>query len=73
MKNEEMIILGLAGLAVWFILKGKAATAWKAPAYVTSNGNSNGWQFFSDGTSIGDDGTYYSAAGNAVWSPTGRV
>ena len=28
----------------------------------------NGWRYFSDGTSIGPDGSYYSG-GNLVWSP----
>lgn len=68
MRNEEFIALGLAGLAVWFIVKGKASGAFKMPAFVTKAApDYQGWQYFTDGTSIDPDGNYYHN-GEKVWS-----
>lgn len=73
MKTEELIVLGLAGLAVYFIVSGKkmptaiaAVSNWKQSYSVDEILNTAqpgqigyGWRNFSDGTSIGPDGKYY--------------
>ena len=70
MRNEEYLVLGLAGLALWFIVKGKKPGVWGMPGVsdnLTSNSNWSakiapdyqGWQFFSDGVSISPEGKYY--------------
>lgn len=61
MRNEEMIVLALAGLAVWFIVKGQGAgTAFKMPEFVKKAApDYMGWQYFTDGTSISPEGVYY--------------
>lgn len=73
MRNEEIIVLGLAGLALWFIWQGKTVasggshvitspyTRHAAPDY-------QGWQYFTDGTAISPEGKYYQN-GVLVWSP----
>jgi hypothetical protein len=76
MKNEEMIVLGLAALAVFFIMKGgKVIPAYKIKDYANSIGNpaingdaAYGWQYFTDGTAISPDGKYYHN-GVEVWAP----
>lgn len=71
MHKTDLVVLGLAGLAVWFILKGKAAGYKLAPV---SSGfvrkaapDYQGWQYFTDGTAISPDGDYY-LNGEIVWS-----
>lgn len=64
MRNEEMMVLGLAGLALWFILKGKNATAGAMGAKLNNyTGKAapdyQGWQYFTDGTAIAPNGDYY--------------
>jgi hypothetical protein len=70
MKNEEMIVVALAGLALWFILKGKTATGTTATStYVKKAApDYQGWQYFTDGTAISPEGRYYQN-GVLVWSP----
>lgn len=83
MKNTELIVLGLAGLAVWMITKKAGATGSQgngALGTVASFTNeifdsagkafSNGWRYFSDGTSIDPQGNYYSG-GQLVYTPYG--
>lgn len=83
MKNTELIVLGLAGLAVWMITKkAGAGTSQSNGALGTvaaftneifdSAGKafSNGWRYFSDGTSIDPQGNYYSG-GQLVYTPYG--
>lgn len=74
MRNEEYIVLGLAGLALWFILKGKTAEGGGAAIASTSNyarhaaQDYQGWQYFTDGTAISPTGSYYQN-GTLVWEP----
>ena len=68
MKTSELIALGLAAIAVYMITKkAGAGQANKPPAdFVTEVFNTagkafeNGWRYFSDGTSISPNGSYYS-------------
>lgn len=82
MKQTDMIVLGLAGVAVYMIVKGKGGNplaslfaALPAPSAGTteifdSRGlpHANGWRYYSDGTSIGPDGKYY-LNGQLVYTP----
>jgi len=69
MRNEELIVLGLAGLAVWFIFKGRAAGAFQMPEFVKKAApDYQGWQYFTDGTAISPEGSYYKN-GLLVWQP----
>lgn len=82
MKNTEFIVLGLAGLAVWFIVRGRQggaaspvpATQYRATEEVFAAGGGawdNGWRYFTDGGAgyaIGPDGGYYKD-GVRVWAP----
>lgn len=84
MKNDEMMVLALAGVAVFLILKAggvKATTGTKSAgsglsgewAQLIGNTASTGdpgygWQYYTDGTAISPDGTYYHN-GVAVWAP----
>lgn len=78
MKNQNIIVLGLAGLAVYMIWqarkKGTTVTQ-QANDMVSeilgSNGQAftNGWRYFSDGTSIDPSGNYYKD-GQMIWSPS---
>lgn len=83
MKTEELIAMGLAGLAVFLIYKATSAgsATGAAPAYTgtwkkvteildpnSGRGYSNGWRYFDDGTSISPSGDYY-LNGNIIWSP----
>lgn len=79
MKNEEIIVLGLAGVAVWLILQSQKP---KAAGGVTSNANkrteeifdqwgatfNNGWRYFTDGTAIDPQGRYWKD-GQVIWTP----
>lgn len=78
MKQTELIALGLAGLAVYFIVKSKgggdAGAGLRAAATRTSEifdgsgkAYDNGWRYFSDGTSIDPAGNYYQN-GNLIWN-----
>lgn len=84
MKNQEqMIALGLAGLAVYMIVKSKAkASTWDEKTGASGLGGfvseilnagkafDNGWRYFSDGTAIDPSGNYY-LNGQMVWqTPT---
>jgi len=71
MRNEEYIVLGLAGLALWFIMKGRAAGV---PATIQTDFSRKvapdyqGWQYFTDGVAISPEGVYYQN-GKAIWTP----
>lgn len=78
MKQTELIALGLAGLAVYFIvkIKGKGSDAGltstnaaRTSEIFASDGKTydNGWRYFSDGTAIDPAGSYYQN-GNLIWS-----
>lgn len=73
MRIEELIILVALAVAVLMPKGGM-----KKAAPLPNNGNGpqaipiaapNGWQYFTDGTAISPDGTYYKD-GAAVWWPT---
>lgn len=83
MKQTELIVLALAGLAVYMITKNKAGAATGgngALGTVASFTNeifdsagkafSNGWRYFTDGTSIDPQGNYYSG-GQLVYTAYG--
>jgi hypothetical protein len=74
MKNDELIALALAGVALWMILKSRSAAA-KTSDYVNEIANTAkqgdaafGWQYFSNGTVIDPDGSYWKD-GRIVWAP----
>lgn len=68
MKNEYLILL--AGVAAAYMLtkKGGARAAPKVGAQLIPLAEPNGWQYFTDGTAISPDGTYY-YQGQMVWNP----
>lgn len=81
--KADYIVLGLAGLAVWFIVKGQGTgqSAFNLAANQMAAGLANasndpakliqsyqGWQYFTDGTSISPEGSYFHN-GVLVWSP----
>ena len=83
MKNEELLILGAAGVAVWLILKGSKTTT-PTPASVRQGSAgvsgwvneifsaagtpyTNGWRYFENGVAIDPQGNYYQN-GALVWS-----
>ena len=84
MKQNDIIVLALAGVAVFMVLQAtKAKTAAPARPGGTGTGSTsgtteiynaqglpfdNGWRYYSDGTSIGPDGSYY-FGGQKVWTP----
>jgi hypothetical protein len=77
MKNIEYVVLGLAGIAAWLIVRQvqKAPVAAAKPAVRTEEifgaggGNfTNGWRYFTDGTAIDPAGAYY-RDGLQVWAP----
>lgn len=83
MKNEEMIALGLAAVAVYLIVNPKKKTTSTQSAGLTSLGAAvseifdpaggqfgNGWRYFSDGTAIDPQGNYYQG-GQLIWSAPG--
>lgn len=77
MKRDEYIVLGLAGLALWFIMKGRGGSVGGSGGAAQASTNHystkiapdyEGWQYFSDGVAIGPDGSYY-LNGAKVWQP----
>ena len=73
MKTEEIAVLALAGLAVWFIVKGRATLGQAQGKTSTYSRHAapdyQGWQYFTDGVAISPDGVYY-LNGSPVWSPS---
>lgn len=78
MKNDDLIILGMAAVAVYLIVKGgaKFATTTSGAGYVKEIANNAapgqsgyGWRYFTDGTVIDTQGNYY-VNGDLVWSPS---
>lgn len=81
MKNQsDLIVLGLAGLAVYFIAtanrKGATATGTTANTLASMTKEifdaagkafDNGWRYFTDGTAIDPSGNYYKG-GQLIWS-----
>lgn len=76
MKSQELIVLGLASLAVYLIVKSQkgssGSTTEKRGDIVkeifdaAGKAFSNGWRYFSDGTAIDPAGNYY-FGGQLVW------
>lgn len=82
MKSDELLVLGLAGVAVYLIWKtqGAKAAAGVSPSkpladtFVDEIFNwrglpyDNGWRYFENGVAIDPQGNYYQN-GKLVWSP----
>lgn len=84
MKNREFLILAAAAAAAYFIVKKGPTLRIKAGVTEITNPNgtgfSNGWRYFSDGTSIDPQGNYYlqgqliyTADGKGGATPTTRI
>jgi len=81
MKNNDLILIALAGIAVWMISKanqsagsntvlnlGKAINGISEIFTGAKTGQAGyGWRYFSDGTSIDPQGNYY-LNGDLVWT-----
>ena len=85
MKQTEMIVLGLAGVAVYLIWQSQkskgtaqATTTTKPTDWVSeilgTDGKryDNGWRYFSDGTAIDPSGNYYKD-GAMIWQKPGAT
>ena len=79
MKHQELIVLGLAGVAVYMIWKSQTAKGGTGTARTVDNfvdeifssaglPFNNGWRYFENGVAIGPDGTYYQN-GVVAWKP----
>lgn len=79
MKNSELIAVAIAGVAVWMIYQAKKKAGTNTGA-VKPNGTaevldslgqsfSNGWRYFTDGTSISPEGDYYSGGSLVYRAP----
>jgi hypothetical protein len=79
MKQDTMIALGLAGVAVYYIMNKSASASPTGKTGVASvmekvtqifdvggGQYANGWQYYSDGTAIDPQGNYYSG-GALIW------
>lgn len=79
-KNEELMVLGLAALAVYMITRanktsagafqtgGKSITQTVSEIFNLGGGAfDNGWRYFTDGTAIDPQGDYYKN-GQLIWS-----
>ncbi len=78
MKQENMIALGLAAVAVYLLTQTKKTTIAKSGGLTGTNkavseifdasggAFSNGWRYFSDGTAIDPSGNYF-YGGQKVW------
>jgi hypothetical protein len=76
-KDNTTLFAALAVGAAYFLTKPKAATASPSGnggavpggAQEIFYGTANGWRYFTDGTAISPDGTYYKN-GQMVWNST---
>lgn len=74
MKQNEIIILAVAGAALLIVTKAKASgksfidTAKDMTTEILNSGQryANGWRYFSDGTAISPEGDYYKD-GAMIW------
>lgn len=81
MKQTEMIVLALAGLAVWMIVQSKNKSAGATGTGTRSTVDNfvdeifnakgtpfeNGWRYYENGVAIDPQGNYYQD-GKKVWS-----
>jgi hypothetical protein len=88
MKQNDLIVLGLAGVAVYMIVKSqKGGKVWSEaiPATLRNTAQTvseimdsaggqfgNGWRYFNDGTAIDPAGNYYQG-GQLIWSNPAAV
>ena len=82
MDKEDLMLIGLAAAGLYFMWKSTKANssntinnlgqAIKSVSEIftgaTGTQPASGWRFFTDGTSISPDGTYYQN-GVKIWSP----
>ncbi|MRR51282.1 MAG: hypothetical protein EG825_10265 [Rhodocyclaceae bacterium] len=73
MHNKEILILAALGVGLFYLMNKARAGGVKGAAQ-TGTGTSfirewQGWRYYTDGTVIGPDGTYYKD-GNPIWWPT---
>lgn len=65
MNQNQLIVLVALGAAAYMLMSRKAAAAAPAaadPQYaqqIQTAGDQGGWQYFTDGTAIGPDGSFY--------------
>lgn len=74
MNTKDLITMAAAALAVFQLydyLTKRNATGGSAAPYTTKIMDWGGWQYFSDGTSIGPDGSYYYQGQQVYKAPTG--
>lgn len=80
MKQNDLIVLGLAGVAVYMIVKSQKGSTTGIDAGLrdlsktvseimdtTGKTFANGWRYFTDGTAIDPAGNYYQG-GQLIWS-----
>lgn len=86
MKQNDLIVLGLAGVAVYLIAKsqkggitsgldtGLRDMAKTVSEIMDNTGKTfaNGWRYFTDGTAIDPSGNYYQG-GQLIWSNPAAV
>jgi hypothetical protein len=87
MKTNELMVLGLAGVAVYMIWKAKSGGAaggtsaspsgkpadWVSEIFGADGKRyDNGWRYFSDGTTIDPQGNYYKD-GALIWQKPGAA
>ncbi len=78
MKKSDLMLIGGVAVGIYLMLKiftrsAKAATPAQgvvAPGWATMITQADGWQYFSDGTSIGPDGRYYKGS-DLIYDPAG--
>lgn len=84
MKNQDIIILAVGAAVVWWLWNKYGKTSQSNTIINTGKPDQNGiseifsgaqrgdigygWRYFTDGTAISPDGTYYHN-GQAIWSP----
>lgn len=74
MKQQEIIILGIAAAALFVVSRARASgksivnTAKDMTTEILNSGQryANGWRYFSDGTAISPEGDYYKD-GAMIW------
>lgn len=78
MKKSDILLMGGVAVGIYLMLKifgRKAGAAAQpqgvaAPGWATMITQADGWQYYSDGTSIGPDGKYYKGS-DLIYDPAG--